>query len=631
MYHISKFQVQYLTGGPDLRLTDYYNIFAAVLFLILVGRYLYSVQKNSYVIGYNPFKTSDTMSHYSEIPFGMKRFFSISLYDWAMIGMLVIGCFLRLWRLSSYPYGFNQDEASIGYDGWSILTYGIDRNGFHNPVYPITWGSGGGSPLMVYLVGISQKIFGSTVFGVRFPIAVAGCIAVILFALFMRLYYGEGAGFAAAFVISLNPWHFMQSRWTLDCNMTPLFILVSMVLFLAGTYYQKTVWYVLSAASFALCLYTYGSTTIVIPIYLLIICGIAIKRGILTVRQFGFGIITFLVVVLPLALFYSVNYLGLPEINASWISVSRFVSKRSIFITFDGTLPGNLIRNFLYIINVCTIGWLEPYNELCQTYLPSYVTMYRFTFPVTILGLGLCVHKTLQSSQKKETIIPEELFIIHFLVSGAFSLFIQPGISRNTLLFLNVIFFQVTGLKSIFGWALGLAPDTTAKLSGLSARLNRLFQSIPIASLIILIWAGSSILFFRDYFGHEARQFQTYGFMPLYGEAVEYAELMRRDDQQIISTKHSLVEPYMLALFFSHTSPYDFLETSDYINNDSEYRETDSFTHYQFVPSSFESEILKEQASPDDILIVHREETGHFSEEIYSIHQFEDYYVLIPK
>ena len=70
MYHINKYSVQYHTGGSNLRLIDYYNIFAAVLFLILVGRYLYSVQKNSYVIGYNPFKTSDTMSHYSEIPFG---------------------------------------------------------------------------------------------------------------------------------------------------------------------------------------------------------------------------------------------------------------------------------------------------------------------------------------------------------------------------------------------------------------------------------------------------------------------------------------------------------------------------------------------------------------------------------
>ena len=615
-----------------MRLTDYYNIFASILFLVLVAYYCTSEQRRSYVIGYNPFKTSDTLSHYTETSIGLRRFFGLPVFDYATIVVLLAGCVFRLYRLSSFPYGFNQDEASIGYDGWSILTYGIDRNGFRNPVYPITWGSGGGSPLMVYLVGLSQKIFGSSVWSVRFPIAVAGCLTIILFTLFIRLYYGKRAGFAAAFVISVNPWQLMQSRWTLDCNMTPMFILIGIVLFLMGTATQKTLWYVLSAAVFAVSLYTYGSTTIVIPVYLLFICVIAMKRKLLTGRQFALGIAAFLVVVLPLAAFYAVNYLDLPEVVTPWFTISKFVSKRSIFVRFDRTLPANLLKNFLYVINVCTVGWMEPYNELCQTYLPAYVTMYRFTFPVTILGFVITVRDVMNNRLKREDVIPEELFLINFLVSAGFSLFITPGISRNTLLFLNIIFFQAVALNRIGDCSLSLAGlDNSGSKPALTVLKDRILGSIPITGVLILIWAGSACLFLRDYFGNEARRFQFYGFMPLYGEAVEYAELIRDDDQKIVSTKHSLVDPYMLALFFSHTDPHDFLDTAEYINNENEFRETDHFTHYKFVPSSYESEKIKTSANPDDILIVHEEETGHFSSDEYSYHQFGDFYVLVPK
>lgn len=615
-----------------MRLTDYYNIFASFLFVALVIWYCYSVDRKSYVIGSNIFRTSETFSLYQAVPLSQRRFLGLTIYDYAALLMLVIGCVLRLYKLSTYPFGFNQDEASIGYDGWSILTYGIDRNGFHNPVYPITWGSGGGSPLMVYLVGLSQKILGSSVLSVRLPIAITGCLTIILFTAFVRLYYGDKAGFAAAFVIALNPWQLMQSRWTLDCNMTPFFILISILLFLIGISRQRTVWYVLSAASFALCLYTYGSTTIVIPIYLLIICTIAMRRGLLTVRQFVLGIITFLFVVLPLAVFYAVNYLNLPEIITPWFSVNKFVSKRSIFMPLNASLPLNILKNLMYVVNVCTFGYMAPYNELDQTYLPAYVTMYRFTFPVTILGFIVCVRRSLQSRQRGETIIPEEMFLLHFIVSAAFSLFIEPGISRSTLLFLNVIFFQVIALESIGGHTLLPAePDSQSSKSKFVNWRNQLMRSVPINALLLLIWTGSAVLFVRDYFGHEARTFQTYGFMPLYGQAVEYAESVREEDQNIVSTKHSLVDPYMLALFFSHTSPYDYLETSEYIRQDNEFRETNHFTHYDFVLPSFESADIKAKARPEDILIVHFEETGHFSEAEYDYHQFGDYYVLVPR
>ncbi|NTV89402.1 MAG: hypothetical protein HGA22_03425, partial [Clostridiales bacterium] len=41
--------------------------------------------------------------------------------------VVVIGAVLRLYLLDSAPAGFNQDEASIGYDSWAIANFGMDR------------------------------------------------------------------------------------------------------------------------------------------------------------------------------------------------------------------------------------------------------------------------------------------------------------------------------------------------------------------------------------------------------------------------------------------------------------------------------------------------------------------------
>ena len=549
-----------------------------------------------------------------------------TLINIATIIILSVGCFLRLYHLTSIPFGLNQDEASIGYDAWSLANFGIDRNGYRFPVYPITWGSGGGSPLMVYLIALSEKLLGSSVFSIRFPVALTGCLTLALFTWYIRKHYGRMTGLVAAILFCFNPWHLILSRWTVDCNMTPFFMLLAMILFheaSCSTSNHRTQIYVFSAIVFALCLYAYGSTTIVVPVYLMILCSIALKRKLLNWRQLFLSFFAFLVVVFPLAIFYFINVFKLPAILTPWFSINRLTADRSVFVAFNQSLPTVLWDHFKYLISICTIGVTSDYVDITASYLPRYWTMYRFTFPLTLLGFALCLKKAL--TPHKQDLTSEEFFLYHFLASFIFSLFTLPGIPRNTLLFPDLIFFQLVAVNY-------LITITSVTLTDRPRRrqLYRGLASLTILAIFTLLYVRGAARLLRDYFGGEYSDFARGSFMPGYADAVSYAESQKSDSQDIVSTRYSLNMPYVITLFTTKTSPYDFISTAHYVDKSAEFPVCDHFTHFSFVTTDIVTSALLSESS-DSILIIHNDELEYASTELYDIASFSDYYVLSPK
>ena len=71
------------------------------------------------------------------------------------------------------PNALNVDEASSGYDAFSILKYGIDRGGNPFPIALYAWGSGQ-SALYSYMMIPFILIGGLTVYTMRLPMALIG-------------------------------------------------------------------------------------------------------------------------------------------------------------------------------------------------------------------------------------------------------------------------------------------------------------------------------------------------------------------------------------------------------------------------------------------------------------------------
>ena len=119
--------------------------------------------------------------------FSLKVLNIVKKYKWefAAVVFLIIGSLVRLVALGSVPNGLNVDEASSGYDAWSIMRYGIDRGGNSYPVYLYAWGSGQ-SALYSYLMIPVLALGGLTEFTMRLPMAIFGVVSLIVFYFLVR-------------------------------------------------------------------------------------------------------------------------------------------------------------------------------------------------------------------------------------------------------------------------------------------------------------------------------------------------------------------------------------------------------------------------------------------------------------
>ncbi len=98
----------------------------------------------------------------------------------AAAALMVLGAALRLLLIGAFPPGLNQDEASAGYEAWSLLNFGIDRNGCPWPVLFVSWGSGQ-NVLYSYLSIPFIALLGLNEVSLRLPMAITGSLALLVF------------------------------------------------------------------------------------------------------------------------------------------------------------------------------------------------------------------------------------------------------------------------------------------------------------------------------------------------------------------------------------------------------------------------------------------------------------------
>ena len=127
-------------------------------------------------------------------------------YKIAVLIILIIGFAVRLINLGKIPDGVNVDEASSGYEAYAIGNYGVDRNGKSMPVFLISWGSGQNA-LYSYMLIPFVKLFGLNVVTTRLPMAILGCISLIVMYKLLMLFKNKKLAIIGFAFFAICPWH----------------------------------------------------------------------------------------------------------------------------------------------------------------------------------------------------------------------------------------------------------------------------------------------------------------------------------------------------------------------------------------------------------------------------------------
>lgn len=159
--------------------------------------------------------------------------------------LLLASILLRLVYFTKSPPGIFLDEASFGYNAFSIAQTGHDEHGFFMPVYFQAFGDYK-NPVQVYAMVPIIKIFGLSVFTVRFTSALFGIGSILLFIYLLYLTTkNKNFSMLGGLILSVMPWHFIFSRIGFEAMSYVFFIILAMVLF-AKFIYTKSDWYFLA-------------------------------------------------------------------------------------------------------------------------------------------------------------------------------------------------------------------------------------------------------------------------------------------------------------------------------------------------------------------------------------------------
>jgi len=188
----------------------------------------------------------------------------------SLIGILCLAAFLRLWNLGSLPFGFHSDEVMNGYVGRFILENGKD---LYANAWPLLYFDHFGdypNVLPMYLSGFSTLLFGSSVWAVRFPIALIGVASVGLVYLVSRwLWKSPWIGVLAALCLAVFPWHVILSRVTAEGITASLVFLLGFFLLFRSIEREQAKGILLSVGLLLLTYLLYPGFRVGVPLALL--------------------------------------------------------------------------------------------------------------------------------------------------------------------------------------------------------------------------------------------------------------------------------------------------------------------------------------------------------------------------
>lgn len=361
--------------------------------------------------------------------------------DWIFFAVLMLLAFaVRVWQFGSVPGGMNQDGAMAAVDAKALAEYGTDRYGMWMPVHFTAWGYGQMSVLLSYLMVPFIKLFGLSAVTARLPMLIVSmCGIAALYFLFKRLFGVRAAQIVLVFAV-LNPWHYMQSRWALDCNMFPHMFLFGILFMLKGVAEKKR-WLYISMIFYALCMYSYGISFYTVPVFLLAICIYMLVKKVIHWKEALISAGVYILVSWPIYLTMAINTLGMETIETPLFTIPYFpdsVRSQDILFFADDKL-GQLGQNIKSMVSVFLEGDSLPWNTI-----EGFGTIFMCFLPFVFAGIYYAVHCIRETKDNVEK--TGYISLLFFFGTGVVAGLITANVNVNRI---NIIVYPMILFASL--------------------------------------------------------------------------------------------------------------------------------------------------------------------------------------
>lgn len=194
------------------------------------------------------------------------------------LAIIILAGMLRLYALATTPSSLYWDEASLGYNAYSILETARDEFGNFLPSTNFPAFGDYKPPGYIYLTVPSIALFGLNEFAIRFPSAFFGVLTVVItYFLTYKLFKKEKIALFAALFLAISPWHLQFSRGAFEANLG-LFFSLSGIYFFIKFAKDNSLFLLASALSFILAMYTFTGQRLFVPPILLVLTMIFYKE-----------------------------------------------------------------------------------------------------------------------------------------------------------------------------------------------------------------------------------------------------------------------------------------------------------------------------------------------------------------
>ncbi len=218
-----------------------------------------------------------------------------------LILILFLGSLLRLFQISSNPPGLDWDEASLGWNAYTISQTGRDEYGVKFPVSLRSFNDYKPS-LYVYSSVPFISLLGRTELAVRLPSALAGIAAIVGIYLFViELTKKRRLALLSALLLAVCPWHLQFSRVAFEANLALTFFIFGVYGLMVFIRSKKLLPLLFSIATFSGAMYAYHSPRLVIPLFLGLVVLIYRRRIFPSKKIIILTVLAVVILMFPLA------------------------------------------------------------------------------------------------------------------------------------------------------------------------------------------------------------------------------------------------------------------------------------------------------------------------------------------